>query len=648
VRPISFPPLDIRSSRISDVAVIVAIAAMISLIILPVPLYLLDVLIAMNIVLGVTLLLVSIYISAPTDFPVFPSVLLLGTVYRLALSIATTRLILTTGHAGRIIDVFGHVAAGGNLIVGAVIFVVITLVQFIVISKGAERVGEVAARFSLDAMPGKQMSIDSDLRAGLTDKDEARRRRRLLELESKLYGSFDGAMKFVRGDAVAGIFIVVVNLIGGLAVGVLQQGMPLADAVQTYSVLTIGDGMVTQLPALLFALAAGLVVTRSTAEGGEDHLGESLRQQLAARPRVPLMAGFLCFGLALVPGFPTWTFVTLGIAGVGVGILLEPALRDMVLRTPLGRLAPRAPRDASRGAIDPVAATTNAPLHLEISLELAEGMPVDVLEGIMRHASGDIERRLGLVLPRFTYAVETGRDMAGWRLWIGGYLAARGNAPTGDADALASALSGSLRRNLASFISLQDCTNMLQRVGVSHPEVAKEVVRVLSPIRVAEILRYLVEEETPLRDLHLILESLADAGQREKEAHALTIVARQAVHRQLIAPYAPDNRLRALVLTAPLEAQLRGHARSATGPVQLGLEPLVARALIAQIGERAAAASATAVVAPQDLRRPLRKLIEPELFDLPVLAYSELRSPLELEIVDRILPVMAAGAEVAA
>ena len=273
-------------SRVSDLVLAGLVIAIIALMILPLPAILLDLLVALNISLGVMLVLMGIYVSKPLQFSAFPSVLLISTLFRLALSVATTRMILLHADAGDIIDTFGTLVAGNNVIVGLVVFLIVTLVQFLVIAKGAERVAEVGARFTLDALPGKQMSIDSDLRSGLIDKMEARSKRQELELESKLHGSMDGAMKFVKGDAIAGIVIIIINLLGGLAVGIFQRGMDAGAAMSKYSILTIGDGMVAQIPALLSAMAAGLIVTRVTDTESDDHLGDSIQSQLASIPRV--------------------------------------------------------------------------------------------------------------------------------------------------------------------------------------------------------------------------------------------------------------------------------------------------------------------------------------------------------------------------
>jgi len=319
-------------SRTSDVVLALLVVAIIALMILPLPSLLIDALVAVNICMGLMLVLMGIYISTALQFSSFPSVLLISTLFRLALSVATTRMILLEGEAGNIIDTFGNMVAGGNLVVGLVVFLIITLVQFLVIAKGAERVAEVGARFTLDAMPGKQMSIDSDLRSGLIDKAEARDKRRELELESKLHGSMDGAMKFVKGDSIAGIIIIVINLLGGLTVGIFQLGMDAGSAMSKYSILTIGDGLVAQIPALLGAMAAGLIVTRATDTQSDQHLGDSIQKQLTSIPRVLLVAGLICIVMAFVPGFPSAIFFLLGILLLVSGSLLVPFWRKKTKR----------------------------------------------------------------------------------------------------------------------------------------------------------------------------------------------------------------------------------------------------------------------------------------------------------------------------
>src|SRR5690606_29295269 len=352
----------------SDVVLAFAAVTIISVMILPLPIMAIDTLVAVNISIGFGLLLLAIYIPTPVAFSSFPSVLLLTTLFRLALSIAITRSILLNAEGGHIVETFGTMVAGGNLVVGLVVFLIITVVQFIVVAKGAERVAEVAARFTLDAMPGKQLSIDSDLRAGLIDKDEARRKRRLLEVESQLHGSLDGAMKFVKGDAIAGIVIIIINLLGGLAVGVLQHDMALADATHTYSILTIGDGLVSQIPAILATIAAGLVVTRTTGEEDDRHLGEAIGRQVSGQPRVVLITGLLALLMTLVPGFPKLVFLVLGVA------LLRLAAWRYRSRFEMLRRAFRVPDEEmveSRKSVDTDDLAPPAPLQLEVAPSLA-------------------------------------------------------------------------------------------------------------------------------------------------------------------------------------------------------------------------------------------------------------------------------------
>ena len=323
-RTLPFPRFRALPVRAADVILVSMVVAVVMLIIIPMPPLALDILIAINITIGILLLLSAIYVTKPLDFSTFPTVLLISTLFRLAISISTTRMILSTMDGGSIIQQFGEMVAAGNLVVGLVVFLIITVVQFIVVSKGAERVAEVAARFSLDAMPGKQLSIDSDLRSGILTKDEAKEKRRTLELESKLHGSLDGAMKFVKGDAIASIIIVLVNLLGGLAIGMMYHDLSVSQAARTFSILTIGDGLVAQVPALFSAMAAGLLVTRTTDEDRDRDLGPAIARQISGKPHVLLIAGGLAVMLGLVPGFPMAVFFAIAAVLIGAGVINHP------------------------------------------------------------------------------------------------------------------------------------------------------------------------------------------------------------------------------------------------------------------------------------------------------------------------------------
>ena len=631
-------------ARYSDLLLVAGIVAIVALMVLPLPAAMIDLLVAVNIAIGLVLLLVAIYIAAPLEFSVFPSVLLITTLFRLSLAIATTRMILLHGHAGHIIDTFGKVVAGGNLVVGLVVFLIITVVQFIVIAKGAERVAEVAARFSLDAMPGKQLSIDSDLRSGLIDKDEARRKRRELELESKLHGSLDGAMKFVKGDAIAGIVIIVINLLGGLAVGVLQQGLDVSAAMVRYSILTIGDGMVSQIPALLAAMSAGLIVTRAT-DDEHRHLGDAIRGQLSAKPRVLLVTGALCGLFALVPGFPAAVFLGLAAVLGTLGVLGTPTLRarvDKLTRPALAAVGTKRPAPERVLATLPTVARAPVPLLLELPAGALQGESGRALLQALQDVQEHVQLSLGLPLPRISLHGQVPLDDAtadapGWRLLAFEVPIAEGAWPAADAPAaLAGAAREALRRHGALFLGIQETSTMLARAAGEMPDVVKEVLRALPMQRLADILRRLVEEEVTVRQLREVLETLADVGQREKDVHTLTEFARIALRRQITHRHAPTGRLRALLLAPELEQLLRESIRVAGGVHQLALDPQAAQAIAAAFVQMIQAQAPDAVVVAVDLRRHVRKLIEPDAFDTPVLSYQELMPSVRLDLLGHV------------
>src|SRR3954464_14465819 len=305
-------------NKYSDIVLAVIVVAIVGMMIVPLPTHLLDVLLTLNISIAVLVLLISLYVPAALHLSVFPTLLLITTMYRLSLTISTTRLILLTGDPGEVVVAFGKFVVQGNFVVGAIIFIILTVVNFIVISKGSERVAEVAARFTLDAMPGKQMSIDADLRAGAIDMEQGKKKRRDLERESSLFGAMDGAMKFVKGDAIAGIIITVVNIVGGLIIGVMQKGLSVGDAAKKYTLLTIGDGLVGMIPAILISTCAGIIVTRVGGEEEGNHLGKDMGSQLTAYPKAIAIAAAMLIVLGLVPGLPKIPFFLLGI-GSGFG-----------------------------------------------------------------------------------------------------------------------------------------------------------------------------------------------------------------------------------------------------------------------------------------------------------------------------------------
>ncbi len=666
----------------SDVVLATGVVAIVALMILPLPIFLIDMLVALNILIGVGLLLLAIYIPSPVAFSSFPSVLLITTLFRLSLSIAITRMILLEANGGHIIDTFGNMVVGGNLVVGIVIFLIITVVQFIVVAKGAERVAEVAARFTLDAMPGKQLSIDSDLRSGLIDKDEARRRRRLLESESQLHGSLDGAMKFVKGDAVAGIVIIIVNLLGGLAIGVMQLGMPVGEAVHTYSILTIGDGLVSQIPALLASISAGLIVTRTTGEEDHKHLGEAISRQIGKEPRVAVIAGLIALLLLFVPGFPKPAFLVLAIGLLGFSAW---RMRD---RFAMLRRLFKVPEPSSELAARPQAMLEGDFVPLPgLLLEVERGVgtalgPGRLRDGLTRLAA-DMREEYGVPIPAPTVRSNERLPSGGYRLYAFGVrigagvlrtdarfvrgVASEAQAPSNlpqiafvpafDGTWQAETRSGAtdiattpaaldpgevlieharvaLGRHLSLFLGIQEASNLFTRMTRDYPDLVKEMLRVLAPQRVADVLKRLVDEGVPIRNLRDVFEAITDAGSREKDIVLLTEYVRVALRRHISDRHAAEDRtLKVLVVHPALEDKLRNSVRVSSAGSQLAIDPELAASVLAQVGDwrrNEGGFAGMVLLSSLDVRRHLRKLTEVEYFDLPVLSFQELVPDIKL------------------
>jgi len=628
-------------SRSSDILLAALIVAIIALMILPLPRLVIDALVAVNIAMGLMLVLMGIYIANALQFSAFPSVLLISTLFRLALSVATTRMILLHGDAGNIIDTFGKLVAGGNLVVGLVVFLIITLVQFLVIAKGAERVAEVGARFTLDAMPGKQLSIDSDLRSGLIDKMEARDKRRELELESKLHGSMDGAMKFVKGDAIAGIVIIVVNLLGGLAIGVFQLQMSAGAAMQKYSILTIGDGLVAQIPALLGAMAAGLIVTRATDTRADRHLGDSIQKQFSAIPRVMLVAGGICILMALVPGFPSTVFVILGVLLAASGAVRVPALRSHFDRlSSSGNFnAVMDGKAATRKRVTPAQAgpvQQAVPLLLELPPSFGAAGRQEALRDAVTACVDSYQLRSGVAMPEVRIHFRND-GVAHWALHAFEVPVAQGPVDAKvTVERLVVEVDAALRRNGTLFLGLQETGQLLAIASVTYPDIVKEVVRAVPMQNLAAILRNLVDEEVSIRNLRGILEGLLQAATHEKDLNNLTEFARMSLSRQISHRVAPDGELRAIGLSPALEEMLTRQLRSAGGLTQLSLDPDTVMELRRRVRDAVKRVEPVAVVTSVQLRRHVRSLLSAQLFDLPVLSFNELAPTVNLDIAHQI------------
>jgi type III secretion protein V len=674
-----------RNASYSDVALAFVVVAIVGLMILPLPTAVVDLLLGLSISIAVGLLLIALYIPGPTAFPSFPSVLLIVTLFRLALAITTTRLILLNADAGHIVETFGKLVVGGNLIVGIVVFLIITVVQFIVVAKGAERVAEVAARFTLDAMPGKQLSIDSDLRSGLIDKEEAKRRRRYLELESQLHGSLDGAMKFVKGDAVAGIVIIIVNILGGLGVGMLQRDMRFADALNTYAVLTVGEGLVMQIPALLAAIASGLIVTRTVGDERDRHLGEAITRQVTSQPRVLMITGCVALIIMWVPGFPKGVFLILGSLALVAGLLLSRRdwLQKVQTWLPGGEAAKeeKAPETA---------AMPEFALSVPVLIDVAEANRADVdenqLKAELAQIRHDLYGELGVLVPaahvrfntqleRDSYCVflfeipsnigrlrpghvflkqavpqESAAEIAteaGDRfladydtLWASESLVPRldqlGLGYLRAPAQIALHAHAVLRRHAGQFLGIQEVNFLITKMQADYPDLIKETLRAVPLQRVSDVVRRLVEEGVSIRNLRDIFESLSEWGTREKDVVLLAEYARMGLKRYLSNKHAGVDRvLQAYLFHPELEEKFKQSVRVTNAGSYLALDPELAARVLATLRANLPQDVGRLLVRPvllvtMEIRRYVRKLVENEFFELPVLSYQELSPEIQV------------------
>lgn len=687
----------------SDLMIAMLLMAIIFMMILPLPTWLVDILIGLNMSIAVVLLMVAIYLQTPLEFLAFPSVLLITTIFRLSLSITTTRLILLEADAGKIIETFGNFVVGGNLIVGLVIFLIITVVQFLVITKGSERVAEVSARFSLDGMPGKQMSIDSDMRAGLIDMEQARQRRQNVEKESQLFGSMDGAMKFVKGDAIAGIIIIFVNILGGISVGVLQQGMSAGEALELFSILTIGDGLVSQIPALIISVTAGIIVTRVTTEESED-LGKDISKQITGKPGALMIGGVLLLGFAMIPGFPTVTFLTLAaIIGGGGFALKRMAMEEEDEGATSGIVtgagsSPGGGGGSGGGGGGKPSTDPNKPQDFEITVpiivEIAETAQKAVDMKLLNQEVANIRHALymdlGVPFPgihlRFQRTDGTGykvllqetpiaegefredhvlvlnqrdqleiADIAvtpGEQFLPSGYMSWISNEQIEQLremnieymelpQLLSYHLSFMLKKYSSEFVGIQETKTLLGQMEERYSELVKEVQRLLPLQKVAEIFQRLVSEEISIRNLRVILESLVEWAQKEKETVMLTEYVRISLKRYISYKYSNgQNILPAYLMDQEVEDTIRNGIRQTSAGAYLALDPRVSAQIVqnavATVGDLNEQSFKPVLVVSMDIRRYVRKMIEGELFLLPVLSFQELTQDITVQPLKRI------------
>lgn len=668
-----------------DIAFALLMASIVGLLVVPLPTPVLDLLLTTNIAVSVVLLLTAIYVPHPLRLSSFPSILLVATLFRLALNVSSTRLILGQADAGRVIEAFGEFVVRGNYVVGGVIFLILTVIQFVVIAKGSERVAEVAARFTLDAMPGKQMAIDADLRAGAFTLAEARKRRAELQRESQLFGAMDGAMKFVKGDAIAGIIITVINLIGGLIIGVIQRDMGAGEAAQLYSLLTIGDGLVAQIPALLVAISAGLIVTRvGSIEDGPTNLGSEIIAQLGQNARVFGVAAVLLGAMGIVPGLPTVPFLVLAAVAAGIAALIvrREAARDAIAEA--SETSPKPTAGADRHA-PPVPAVT--PVTLELSPALtdalrAAGIDEETLRNEVQTVRDALFSRLGVRLPAVRIR-PSAPGLAEWGVRVlvfevpelvaeldprldvvyadpraAGF--AQGSAPRHPVagiegvytdptrrDELRSAglevhepvrrllsyVAAATQRAADRFVGLAEVQAGLDALEPTHGALIDAVVpRPVSLARLTGVLKRLVGEGVGVRDLRAILEALAEDAREEHDIIELTEIARRGLARSIMAQHAPNRTLRAWLVSPAIEQTVRESIRRDDGKPSLALPPRVTDEVLRAAVTALAGYAQPMVVTSSDVRRYVRQLLVLQFPSVVVLGMGEVHEGIRLDV----------------
>ncbi len=656
-------------SAFAMLGVPVGVVGIILLLVVPVPAFLLDVLIIVNILFALVILLTSMFVKKPLDFSVFPSLLLVATLFRLGINVASTRLVLGDAYAGQVIEAFGHVAVGGSLIIGAVVFLILVVIQFVVVTKGAERVAEVGARFTLDAMPGKQMAIDADLNAGLITDAEARERRAAVAAEADFYGAMDGASKFVKGDAIAGLVIIIINSIGGVAIGLVQRGMEFGDALNTYTLLTIGDGLVTQIPALLMAVSTGMIVTRSNVEAD---MGSTATSQLTQSRMALMITGCASIVMALIPGMPMIPFVIIGAAL----ILVSQRLKASAAREQA--------KAAEVEAVTPEAETTEDLIEqmrvhaLEIQLapdliDLVTGASDDLLARV-RALRRKIAFELGIVVPPVRTRDSIDLPSGTYAIRIAGVEAGRGSAPRGKVLALgdelsslpgpsttepvfglngkwvsselrhSAELSGAtvidrvsvlvthlsslITQNAARLLTREDVRVLTEGVKQVNPSAVDELVpSLLTLAEVQRVLQGLLVEQVPINDLPRIYEALALRAKVSGDPEGLIETARMALGPTIAARHLDGGLLRVIMIDPLLEQTMLEQLRPSENGSQIVLDAKTIEAVLGSVRESLEAVQARGngaiLVCAPALRPAIRRLVSPQHGGLPVLSYQE-------------------------
>ncbi|MFW6269800.1 MAG: flagellar biosynthesis protein FlhA [Bacillota bacterium] len=676
-----------RLTQNTDILFSLAVVGVVIMFIIPLPTILMDLLLTTNITFSIVVILVSIYTTEPLQVSVFPSLLLFATLFRLGLNVSTTRLILSQGFAGEIITSFGNFVVGGNYVVGFIIFLILIVIQYIVITRGAERVAEVAARFTLDAMPGKQMSIDADLNAGIITEREAREQREKIRQEADFYGAMDGASKFVKGDAIAGIIITVINIIGGLIVGMAQQGMAFNEAAQTYTLLTVGDGLVSQIPALLISTATGMIVTRATAE---SNMGEDISTQLTGQPKALWIAAVVLLALGIVPGLPLLPFTILGLFIATIGYILYRQ-QDTVLKE---EQAASEEEEAAVGESRPDTEELSSLIQVDklefevgynlISLVLPEqggdfldrvamirrqtamemGIivpPVRILDNlqldpnIYRIKLKGVEISRFEILPDHFLAMESGMTaekidgieteepaFGTPAIWIEENQkeeAELANYTVVDPPSvMATHLTEIIKQNAHELLGRQEVQELIDNLEENYSAVIEELLPDLMTLgEIQKVLQNLLWEGIPIKNLVTILETLADYAPKTKDINLLTEYVRQSLSRQITSLYTDDNNtLHVITLDPQLEDELSQSLDQSDEGNYLSLEPQRVQQLIQKIINQVQSLLEQGhdpiLLTSPAIRRPIKELVHRSFEDLIVLSFNELQSNVDLQV----------------
>ncbi|MBF0389577.1 MAG: flagellar biosynthesis protein FlhA [Desulfamplus sp.] len=673
----------------SDIVMVLAMVSILMAMILPLPAILLDFFLALNITMAVIVLITTMYTKEPLDFAIFPSLLLVLTLFRLALNIGTTRMILLHGSegplaAGAIIMSFGNFVVGGNYVVGLIIFIILVLINFMVITKGAGRIAEVAARFTLDAMPGKQMAIDADLNAGMIDEAEAKRRRKAIARESEFHGAMDGASKFVSGDAVAGIIITIINIGAGFIIGVLQQGMPVMEALTNYTLLTVGDGLVSQIPALLISTSAGLLVSRA---GSENRMGKDFVGHLLSSPTPVYIGSVIVFCLGLVPGLPAFPFMTLAVTlATGTWYFLRDAKPkdDESETTTSDSETPEAP-----GSPDDVEHLLNVDtIELEVGyglIPLVDKQQDGMLLGRIKAIRRQFATEMGIIIPpihirdnlqlsaaQYRILIK-GVEAAGSELMINHLLAMDPGGVAGGIDGIpttepafhlpalwipkeredeakfsgytvvdnstvvATHLTEIIRKNAYELLGRQEVQHLMDNIAKSNPKAVEELIPALMSLgMVQKVLQNLLRERISIRDLLTIVETLADYAPMSKDPDLLTEYVRQKIAKGMLAPYIQPNKvLQVITIDRNLEEMLTKNIKHTEHGSYLAIEPQVVEQIVqslsAEVEKQIAMDIQPVVMCSPALRRHFRKLIEHALPSVFVVSHAEIVDDINLQ-----------------